>query len=334
MKKRVCIIFGGKSEEYEVSLSSAYGILESIDRDRYEISTIGITKNGEFLHYVGNNEDILHNRWQNNAKPIKIDFSRGCVDNFDKIDVFFPVCHGTFCEDGRLQGLFELMGARYVGCDSFSSFLCMDKHLTKLVADSIGVPTVKSICISNKSDLPKKISYPVFVKPALSGSSRGADKARNRYELESAIDKALLYSHKVLIEDYIEMLECEIGALDMINGDTVFSQVGSLSHSGEFYDYETKYINGGTHYSIPAKLPSSVSAKITEYARALFSTLGCKGLARLDFFVTNDYKIYFNEINTMPGFTKISMYPMLFKEMGYSFKELISIIIENALTKI
>lgn len=329
MKRSVCIIFGGKSEEYEVSLRSAYCVLENIDTDKYKITKIGITRDGKWFRFLGENEEILKDEWQSRVEPIRIDFSTGCVDNLGEIDIVFPVMHGTFCEDGRLQGIFESLGIKYVGCDSHSSFLCMDKELTKMVAEKHGVPVVPSICIASKGDLPKKISYPVFVKPCLSGSSRGAGRVDGEYALNNALDNAFLYSSKVLIEKYIDATECEIGALQLPNGEVIFSEVGSLSYSGDFYDYETKYINSGTHYSIPAKIPTKIRDKIKKYAKILFNALGCRDLARLDFFVTNRGEIYFNEINTLPGFTSISMYPMLFENIGYSIGEIIDILLKN-----
>ncbi len=337
MKKSVCIIFGGKSEEYEVSLRSAYSMLENIDTDRYIIKKIGITRDGKWLEFTGDNEEILKDTWQNSTKSVKIDFSTGCVDNLGKIDVFFPVMHGTFCEDGRLQGIFESLGIKYVGCDSLCSFLCMDKHLCKMIAASLGINVAKGICI-NKARMRdfysilkdvSKIGYPVFVKPALSGSSRGAKKVDRADNLYSAISEAFLYSSKVLIEEFIEGIECEIGALEVSEDQVIFSEVGSLSYNSDFYDYDTKYINEGTTYQIPANLPSTVSDKIKENARLLFSAFGCKDLSRLDFFVTRDNTVYFNEINTLPGFTSISMYPMLFKSLGYSFAEIIDILLKR-----
>lgn len=329
MKRSVCIIFGGKSEEYEVSLRSAYCVLENIDTDKYKITKIGVTRDGKWFKFLGENDEILKDEWQKHTEIIKIDFSTGCVDNLGEIDIIFPVMHGTFCEDGRLQGIFEALNIKYVGCDSLSSFLCMDKELTKMVAEKHGVPVVPSICIASKADLPKKISYPVFIKPCLSGSSRGASRVECDTILDSALDNAFLYSSKVLIEKFIDATECEIGALQLPNGEVIFSEVGSLSYSSDFYDYETKYINSGTAYSIPAKIPTEISDKIKKYAKILFECLGCRDFARLDFFVTNSYEIYFNEINTLPGFTSISMYPMLFENMGYSIGEIIDILLKN-----
>lgn len=335
MKKRVLVIFGGKSEEYEVSLRSAYSVLTSIDTDRHEIIKMGITREGKYLHFTGDNEEIINDSWTEHTSPVKIDFSTGCVDNLGKIDAVLPMVHGAFCEDGRLQGIFEALDIKCVGCDSHSSFLCMDKHLCKMVAESVGAPVVRSLCVAkNQMDnfhsvlrTVSKIGYPVFVKPALSGSSRGCTYVDRADLLYSAVNEALLYSKKVLIEEFIEGIECEIGALELEKGNVIFSEVGALSYDSDFYDYEAKYINGGTQYQIPAKLPSEITNKIKEYARNLFVALGCRGLARLDFFVRADGSIYFNEINTLPGFTKISMYPMLFEALGYSMREITNILL-------
>lgn len=335
MKKSVCILFGGKSEEYEVSLSSAYNVLGSIDKSKYNVSKIGITKDGRWLRYYGGRDSILNDTWRNEAKEIFIDFSTGCVDNLPFDTVFFPVMHGNFCEDGRLQGIFESIGARYIGCHSASSFLCMDKHLTKMVARSLKIPVVDWICISKHQAFNKiahdvsKFGYPVFVKPSKSGSSNGSFVVYNESMLFSAIQNAFEYSDTVLIEKYIKAIECEIGMLTT-EAITIFSEVGSLKYSGDFYGYKEKYLLGSTTYSIPALISAKNQEKIKEYAKSLFSALGCYGLSRFDFFVDENESIYFNEVNTLPGFTRDSMYPMLFEKMGYSLTTLIDILIENA----
>lgn len=333
MKKAVCIMFGGRSEEYEVSLSSAYSVLESIDKDKYEIVKIGINKQGEFLLFNGCNEDVLNDRWE--LKSSAIDISPFSPTNkiLSKIHTVFPVVHGTFCEDGRLQSLFEALNVKYVGSDSHSSFLCMDKHLCKLVAKELGIKTAKFLCVSKNQPLPlkklQKISYPVFVKPSLSGSSRGASRVMEARELIPAINEAFKYSHKVLIEEFLTATECEIGVLQE-KSSTVLSSVGALSHNGAFYSYEEKYINNRTSYQIPASISNESKNKIEKWSKSLFSAFNCRGLARIDFFVTPDNQVFFNEINTLPGFTKNSMYPMLFKNQGYSLTRLIDTLIENA----
>ncbi len=336
MKQNVCILFGGKSEEYEVSLSSVYNVLENVDTDRYEISKIGITRDGKWLRYSGSNEKILNDKWEEDAKGVYVDFSTGCVDNLPPDTVFFPVMHGSFCEDGRLQGIFESLKLKYVGCDSHSSFLCMDKYLTKLAANELNIPTVPYILVKKGclnldkiKDKVLKLSYPVFIKPARSGSSRGSNVVYNESMLSFALEDAFKYSDTALIEQFIKCTECEIGVLSTHSG-TIFSHVGSLSYNGDFYGYNEKYINKGTKYNIPANLSPIIRNKITEYAKILFRGLGCYGISRLDFFVDGDENIYFNEINTLPGFTGDSMLPMLFNEIGYSVSDIIDILIKNA----
>ena len=337
MKKSVLALFGGRSEEYEVSLRSAYTVLSNIDTDMHEIIKVGITRDGRWLIFNGSNEEILNDSWQEHTEPVKIDFSTGCVDNLGKIDVVLPIVHGTFCEDGRLQGFFEALNIKCAGCDSASSFLCMDKHLCKMVAGGVCIPVTKFLCITDTdfdnwskiSDKVAKIGYPVFVKPALSGSSRGCTYVDNANSLYGAIKEAFNFSKKALIEEFIEGIECEIGALELSDGSVIFSEVGALSYDSEFYDYEEKYINGSTKYQIPANLPREITDKIKEYAKILFSAFGCRGLSRIDFFVKADGTIYFNEINTLPGFTENSMYPMLFENLGYSIKEIIDILLNS-----
>ena len=207
MKRTVCILFGGRSEEYEVSLSSAYSVFESIDKYKYKIVKIGITKQGEILLFHGNNEDVLNDTWQSKSSSIEISPFSPTNKILSKIDTVFPVVHGTFCEDGRLQSVLEALNVKYVGSDSRSSFLCMDKHLCKLIAKELGIRTANFLCISKNQPLPlkklQKISYPVFVKPSLSGSSRGASRVREARELIPAINEAFKYSNKVLIEEFL-----------------------------------------------------------------------------------------------------------------------------------
>lgn len=337
-KQSICILFGGKSEEYEVSLLSSFNVLKNIDYDKYEVHKIGITSDGKWLRYFGSDEKILKNTWQNDndTSDVLIDFSTGSVDKLPIDTVFIPIMHGTFCEDGRLQGIFETLGAKYIGCNAHSSFLCMDKHLTKLVAQSIGVPVVPSLCVNKNSfDFEKvrkevlNFMYPVFIKPTKSGSSRGSGVVYSENSLLGALMCAFEFSDSVLIERFVKCTECEIGVLST-HSITIFSPVGSISYGGEFYDYNEKYINNKTVYNIPATVSYEVQRKITKYSKDLFSRLGCYGLSRLDFFVDENEKIYFNEINTFPGFTKESMFPMLFEKIGYTFKDIIDILIENA----
>ncbi len=340
-KASVLIIFGGKSEEYDVSLRSVSTVLSNINYDRYNVFLIGITRDGKWLLAENDLGNIANDTWQKNAIPVKIDFSTGCVDNLPKIDVAFPVVHGSFCEDGRLQAIFEALNLNYVGCDSYSSFICMNKSLTKQLATCLSIPVVNGFEVS-KNQLESfysvlkqasKLGYPVFVKPVCSGSSRGASLVSNPNGLFLAVSEALKYSSTALIEEFIESTECEIGILQHPDGKAELSCVGALAYNNNFYDYNTKYVSHGTTYQIPANLPLEISKKIENYAHTLFNFLGLRGLARIDFFVTGEHKIYLNEINTLPGFTEISMYPMLFKQGGYTIEALIDALIDSASVK-
>ena len=341
MKKcNTCIIFGGKSAEYEVSLQSAYFALTSIDTSAFDVTCIGITRDGKWYFYKGEASKILNDSWQDTELifPVSFDFSRGCFiyDGKDYVpDIIFPIMHGDFAEDGKIQGLFDMMGLKYVGCDQASSIFCYNKHLTKEIARGLGIPVARDISVTREclDDFfwiivkANKLSFPVFVKPSASGSSVGATLVERPCLLYSAVENALNYSSCVLIEERIQGEECEIGVI-YNKGCIMLSPIGKISYDSPFYDYDTKYHTGKTTYQIPAKISSVAEGKIESYARALFLKLGCSSLARLDFFVRGD-EVIFNEINTMPGMTGSSMLPMLFKERGIFATELLSIILKN-----
>ena len=345
-KPTVCVLFGGKSDEYEVSLKSAYAVLSNIDNKKYDIVKIGITKSGEWYLFLGDISLILNDTWwQSDALcPVTIDTSLGKIVVFDRntysldIDTVFPIIHGAFGEDGRLQGLLEMAGIKFVGCPSFSSFACMDKYLTKLVCDSVGVPNAKSVVI-NKYDLVyfekvaekiRKIGYPVFIKPARGGSSVGVSKISKESELYGAVSKALYHSERVIVEEFICGKETEI-ALIQDGGTLKLSTAGNLIYKSEFYDYDTKYNSDEVDYIIPAEISEKSYEKIKEYSKILFYALECKGLCRMDFFVKDDGSVIFNEVNTMPGFTDISMFPALLIHDGYTFSSIIDALLRESL---
>ncbi len=369
-KPTLCVIFGGKSSEYEVSLRSAYAVLCHLSKEKYDLVRLGITKGGEWYIFEGENEKILTDTWQGDGcAPVTVDLSNGHLIVLEKdvyaihIDLFLPILHGGYGEDGRLQGLFDIAGGKYVGCSSFVSHICMDKRLTKMLASSLGVPVARDLCNAkfkmqnakftsylSHTNLPmavtlslewedaecgardeewgKNFTYPVFVKPAMGGSSVGVTKVERREELDNAVSLALEYGD-VLIEEEIDGDEVEIGVLEL-SGKIAVSPVGMIRHGGEFYDYETKYLCGENEYLIPAPIDEKTTEVIREYARRLFIGLGCEGFGRFDFFVKKNGEVVFNEVNTLPGFTDISMFPKLFMSMGYSFEELLDAIIENA----
>lgn len=345
-KPMVCVIFGGKSNEYEVSLKSVYAVLSNINYKKYDVIKIGITKNGEWYLFDGDISLIKEDTWWQgeNVCPVTIDVSLGKIVVFDKStyclspDVVFAVMHGAFGEDGRLQGLLEMSGIKFVGCSSFSGMSCMDKYLTKLVCDNVGVPNARYVVI-NKYDLVyfdkvaekiRKIGYPVFIKPSRSGSSVGISKIKKESELYEAVSKALCHSERVIAEEYIEGKETEI-ALIQDNGVLKLSTAGNLGYKSEFYDYDTKYNCDDVSYIIPAEISENSYKKIKEYSKILFYALECKGLCRMDFFVKENGDVVFNEVNTLPGFTSISMFPALLIHDGYSFSQIIDTIIIESL---
>lgn len=353
-KTRLCILFGGKSSEHEVSLISAYGVLSNVDRERFDVISVGITEKGEWYLYEGALDKIKDGTWCRKPefmKKIIIDPSP-TADSFValthdgkaerlKVDVVFPVLHGANGEDGTLQGLLSLAGVPYIGCDHTSSGVCMDKVFTKLIINQTDIPQAKAI-IANKSDFPdsfdktaaeiEKLSYPVFVKPSRAGSSVGVSKACDRNELKKALEIAFAEDTKVLVEEFIKGRECEVAIFEN-RGEVISSVAGEIDPGCEFYDYETKYENDNASYYIPARLDPHQSELIRSRAEKVFKTLDCRTLSRVDFFVCDNGDIIFNEINTIPGFTPISMYPKLFINTGKTYSEIITMLVESALVK-
>ncbi len=344
--KNVCLIFGGKSSEYEVSLRSASAILGGIDREKYSVILLGITKDGKWYVFDGDSTKIANGDWASDeAHLTKATLSQSFGDRTLVladgrsicVDVMYPAVHGENCEDGRLQGLFELAGIPFVGPSCLASAICMDKSVTKAILNDIGIPQAKAFVVLNSDKessyadtfaWASNMGYPLFVKPTSAGSSVGSSKVSCEAELAAALDNALAYGGKALVEEYIKAREVEVAVLG--NDDLKISVCGEIEPGADFYDYDTKYKNDTASYFIPARISEKTSEDIRNYAEKIFKVLGCKGLSRVDFFVTEDEKIYFNEINTLPGFTSISMYPKLMMNEGMSFSELISSLIELA----
>lgn len=346
MKKTVCIIFGGRSSEYEVSLRSATSIIGGIDPEKYNTVLVGITKDGKWYLYEGDVGAITDGSWADDKTkitPVSISPSYGekslliADGRALAVDVVFPAVHGENCEDGRLQGLLELAGIPFVGPGSLASAVCMDKSVTKSMLSGIGIPQAKALVVfdGDKADgfngalsWANEIGYPVFVKPTSAGSSVGSAKADSPDQLVSALKNALVYGGKALVEEYVKGKEIEIAVLG--NDTLKVSPCGEIDPGFEFYDYDTKYKNDTASYHIPARVSPECSEKLRAYAQKIYRALGCKGLSRVDFFVTDEERIVFNEINTLPGFTSISMYPKLMTSDGTSFCDLISALIELA----
>ncbi len=339
--KDLLILFGGKSGEYEVSEMSAASVLSNIDTDKYNIIKIGITKDGRWFKTDASPEQIKSGEWDSMPKQsafLSPDTSHHGIfveGKLQNVDVIFPVMHGDYCEDGCIQGLFELSGIPYVGPGVLASAAGMDKSATKLFAAASGVPQAKWYITSpaaSEEEIEKiesEFSYPIFVKPCNAGSSLGISKAGNRAELEKAIAEAAKFDSKILCEEYIDGYEVECAVLG--NEDTRASVVGQITPSNEFYDYSAKYIDNASGLTIPANIPEETAEKIREYAVTVFKALGCRGMSRADFFVLRGSgEIKFNEINTLPGFTSISMYPKLWEKSGIPYSELIDKLIEYA----
>ena len=328
-KRDIFILFGGASNEYEVSLLSAHNVLCTLDSERFNIHKIGITRQGEWYLFKGTLDEIANGEWAQSGKkvPICVDFSSKSfiIDGKSvRPSIAFPIMHGEYGEDGRIQSLFELLNIKCVGVDSASASLCMDKHLCKCIAESALIPTSPYIVLRRgeysleeiKEEIGK--SFDLFVKPSRGGSSVGISHIRKRRELKGALERAFAVCDTVLIEQAIVGRECEVAILE--NGtELIVSEVGEISYQSDFYDYETKYHDKGVKYQIPAGIPQKSADMCRNFAKTLFKLLGCRGMARVDFFVGED-GVFFNEINAIPGFTQSSMYAMLLKNKGFSLK--------------
>ncbi len=337
-KINVGIVFGGRSGEHEVSLNSAYNVIESIDQNKYIVTMIGITKAGQWRIYKGDPLNLKNNTWQDDLSNVKTDFSLFNDDEMKTIDIFFPVLHGTFGEDGTIQGLFEMLNKPYVGCGVLASSVAMDKDIAKIIFKSEDIPVAGGILLY-KSEILQDIHnaidkietlyrYPVFIKPANMGSSVGISKAHNQKELQVALKEAVKYDTKILVEEFIQGKEIEVAVLGNENPET--SCTGHVVPCHEFYDYEAKYLTGDdSEIIIPAPIEQTLSETIKTYAKKAFKAINGSGLARVDFFVQDETdKIYLNEINTMPGFTNISMYSKLWEASGIRYVDLIDKLIE------
>ncbi|MCI8501870.1 MAG: D-alanine--D-alanine ligase [Oscillospiraceae bacterium] len=350
-KKTVAVLFGGRSSEYEVSLLSAASVLDHIPSDRYDAVTIGITKEGRWLWYGGPSRAIADGNWKDHPsnRPVvfSLDPSQKGILKLDgetaellPVDCIFPVLHGKNGEDGTVQGMLDLAGIPYVGCGLAASANCMDKQFTHTILDAAGIRTAKWRVLrkaehasldSRIPEIEEALGYPVFVKPANAGSSVGISKAHNREELKKALELAFVHDEKAILEETITGTEVECAVLG--NEAPKASQPGQITPSNEFYDYNAKYIDGASKLDIPAKISPEVAELVKETAIKAYRALGCSGLSRVDFFVTDSGEVILNEINTLPGFTDISMYPKLWEAQGVPYTELVSRLIELALER-
>lgn len=344
------VIFGGVSSEHEVSLMSAASILQNLSAEKYCVYQIGITKEGKWLLYSGPVSGLLDGAWETHPQNVPAflppDSSiKGLVvleegnSRVIPLDVIFPVLHGKNGEDGTIQGLFQLSGIPFVGCRTHSSAVCMDKAVTHSLLSCANIEQahylwfyadrfpVAADTIKNK--IKARLNFPVFVKPANAGSSVGVSRVDREEDLDAAILKAIREDDKVVVEEGIIGQEIECAVLG--NRDAEASIVGEIGASAQFYDYDDKYINGTSQLYIPARISEETAQKVREIAVRAYRLLGCRGLARVDFFVTqDDHRVILNEINTLPGFTSISMYPKLWEATGLPYSQLLDRLIELA----
>ena len=341
--KKALILFGGVSSEHDISLISAKSVIENTPKDKYDIITVGITKDGRWYLYTGDVENLPEDKWlcdESRLTPAVLSPDRadhgiivlGEKAKKIKADVVFPVLHGKNGEDGAVQGLLQLAGIPFVGCDMISSACCMDKVITNTLLDEAGIAQAKWLGLKeheykeNGEEFIKKaeeyLGYPIFVKPANAGSSVGVSKATDKESLKKAIDKAFKEDTKLVLEEGITGKEVECAVLG--NEEPIASLVGEIESCNDFYDYDAKYINEASKLYIPARIEQKISDEIRETAVRAYKALGCSGLARVDFFVREgDNKVLLNEPNTIPGFTSISMYPKMFQKSGVEYPELI-----------
>ncbi len=340
MKKTVAILFGGQSSEHEISCISAITIMENMDRELYDLILIGIRKDGRWLR-VDSIDSARDGSWRDGTVTAVISpdreqhgviFLENGKVSVTRLDCVFPVLHGLYGEDGTVQGLLTLAGIPYVGCGVLSSAVSMDKLYTKLIVDTLGIRQAAYVPVMRHelsrmeqtvSKVEQRLSYPVFVKPANAGSSQGVSKAHNRGELEAALQEAAKHDRKILVEETIVGREIECAVLGD-EKEVQASGLGEILAADKFYSYEAKYYNAESKTVIGPKLPDGVTEKIREAAKQIFRAVDGFGLSRVDFFFdTEKQELVFNEINTLPGFTAISMYPTLWEAEGLPKKELI-----------
>lgn len=347
-KLKLAVIFGGMSTEHDVSIVSGASVLNNLDKEKYEIYPIYIDKNGKWYKYIGNIEDLAKLHVGDGISNIeKIE---NPIEYLKKCDIAFPVLHGLYGEDGTIQGLLELLKIKYVGCKVLASSVAMDKAYAKIIFEKAGLNQANYVYIHKIDDkyeyidnnfnvysmtideIVKKITntlkLPVFVKPSNSGSSVGITKATTEKELKEAICYAEQFDNKIVIEEQIIGQEVECAVLG--NREVIASRVGEIKSAESYYTFDAKYNNAESRTLIPAEIPSEIEEKIRIQAIKAFKAIDGNGLSRVDFFVGNNGEIYINEINTMPGFTQISMYPKLFEAAGVSYKELLDRLIELA----
>lgn len=358
MKKiNVMVVFGGKSGEHEVSLMSAASVLRAIDREKYNVIPVGIDKTGRWKKCDCSIEEIESGEWEGDvnllaaqnrgaeAQSLALRGEQGIIGlnngDLSQVDVVFPVLHGPYGEDGTVQGFLETLGIPYVGAGVLASSIAMDKGMAKKLLEAEGLPQAAYMLLNRKElkdlqgvldRIEEAFDYPVFVKPANLGSSVGISKAKNREGLIQALQEAARYDRRIIVEEFINAREIECGVLG--NDDPKASLLAEIIPSAEFYDYHDKYFAGTSQYQLPAHLPPALADEIRALALKVYRLFDCAGLARVDFFLERETnRILINELNTMPGFTKISMYTKMWEATGLPYEKLIDELIALALER-
>jgi D-alanine-D-alanine ligase len=328
---RVAVVYGGRSSEHEISVTSGRSVLASLDPERYEAATVEIGRDGRWELGSGDNPKSLGSA----AETLPVPASRRALESLGEVDVVLPILHGPFGEDGTVQGLLELAGVPYVGAGVAASAVCMDKDLMKAVLRARGIPVTRSVTIREGDPIDHPFEYPVFVKPARLGSSVGISKVREPEQLEPAVALARQHDDKVLVEEFVDGVEVECGVLG--NRTPIASLPGEIvahGFSGEdWYDFSSKYDEGGMDLLIPPRVSEAEAARVQEISVDAFIATECEGMARVDCFVTRDGGVLVNELNTIPGFTPTSVYAKLFEASGIPYPELLDRLIELALER-
>jgi D-alanine-D-alanine ligase len=340
-RAKVGILFGGRSAEHEVSVVSAQGVMAALDSDRFQAVPIGVGRTGTWLTPVQTEQALARIRSER-LKALEEPLGDGilyrtqALTALHRVDIVFPLIHGTNGEDGTLQGLLELVGVPYVGAGVAASAVGMDKALQKTIFRQLNIPVADDVVISAsmwrhdpsgvRQGIEATISYPCFVKPANGGSSIGTSKVRSQEDIDEAIAEALRYDRKVLVEKHIDARQVETAVLG--NDQPEASPVGEVTFENEFYDYHAKYDDPRTRLHIPADMPETTADRLRELAIEAYKAIDCAGFARVDFFLTPDNQLLLNEVNTIPGLTPMSMYPKLWEYAGLSYRDLITRLIE------
>lgn len=340
MKKNIAVIFGGTSSEYNISLQSAAAVLENFPK-KYNAVPVWITKEGEWLHFWGGIYNICADKPDGNFEravlsPDRKSKSLICENSKVRIDAAFPVMHGMGGEDGTLQGLIELAGLPICGCGVLPSAICMDKDRAHRLASTAGIDIPKASTFTDSEEIDtaaieRNIGFPAFVKPLRGGSSCGVSRVVNSNELTKAIEKAFEYDTEIIIEQEIKGVE--VGCAVIGNNNIIIGEVDEIKIADSFFDYTEKYTPKTSQIFCPAPISTDISNRIKETAKTIYRTLGCSGFARVDMFLTESGEIIFNEVNTIPGFTEHSRFPSMMRAAGYSFAQVIEMIIDEAVSR-